>query len=316
MARLVGVVSKVIGQVFAVGPEGSRRLVVEGDHVYAGESLDTGTGGAVAVALQGGGELTLGRGSSLELTPELLAGQAPQLHVADATPDPVPVTDVEQLQQAIAAGVDPTQNAEPTAAGPSAPSATGGNTAGPLGGGHSFVLLTEVGGSVEPVVGFSTEGLSAAQVFANPEVDGNPRASTAAVAPPDSPGTPVPPSSPVDNPVIINALDADGGEQKVYEANLPGGSSPDAAALTRTGSFSVTAADGLANLTIDGVTVLANGALVSSAVTVTGQLGNVLTITGYDASTQTLTYSYTLANAETHNSGQNELSEDFHVVAT
>ncbi|MBD1602501.1 Ig-like domain-containing protein, partial [Pseudomonas typographi] len=114
--------------------------------------------------------------------------------------------------------------------------------------------------------------------------------------------------------VTVLDLGTDGGEQKVYEANLPDGSNPNAAALTQTGSFSVDAKDGLATLAIDGKTVIENGQLVLT--TVTGQLGNVLTITGYDASTQTLTYSYTLANAETHNSGQNELSEDFHVVAT
>ncbi|MBD1590395.1 hypothetical protein, partial [Pseudomonas typographi] len=51
--------------------------------------------------------------------------------------------------------------------------------------------------------------------------------------------------------------------------------------------------------------------------TVTGQLGNVLTITGYDADTQTLTYSYTLNDREDHGgNADQELSEDFHVVAT
>ncbi|MBD1590011.1 VWA domain-containing protein, partial [Pseudomonas typographi] len=97
--------------------------------------------------------------------------------------------------------------------------------------------------------------------------------------------------------------------------NLPDGSNPNAAALTQTGSFSVDAKDGLATLAIDGKTVIENGQLVLT--TVTGQLGNVLTITGYDADTQTLTYSYTLNDREDHGgNADQELSEDFHVVAT
>jgi hypothetical protein len=42
MARLVGVVSKVVGQVYAVGDDGHRRLLVEGDRLFAGEQLETG----------------------------------------------------------------------------------------------------------------------------------------------------------------------------------------------------------------------------------------------------------------------------------
>lgn len=42
MAKLLGVVSKVVGQVFAVEGDGHRRLVVEGDRLFAGEQLETG----------------------------------------------------------------------------------------------------------------------------------------------------------------------------------------------------------------------------------------------------------------------------------
>ncbi|MBD1590420.1 hypothetical protein, partial [Pseudomonas typographi] len=59
--------------------------------------------------------------------------------------------------------------------------------------------------------------------------------------------------------VTVLDLGTDGGEQKVYEANLPDGSNPNAAALTQTGSFSVDAKDGLATLAIDGKTVIENG---------------------------------------------------------
>ncbi len=123
MATLIGIVSKVIGQVFAVAGDGTRRVLVEGDRLFAGDQLNTGAEGAVAVHLQNGHELTLGRGSSLQMTPQLLADQSP--HVVDTTesvtPSQAQLTDVEQLQKAIAAGDDPTQTAEATAAGPGRP---------------------------------------------------------------------------------------------------------------------------------------------------------------------------------------------------
>ena len=64
MAKLVGVVSKVVGEVFALGSDGSRRPLIEGDRLFAGEQLETGAAGAVAVRLQSGGELTLGATAS------------------------------------------------------------------------------------------------------------------------------------------------------------------------------------------------------------------------------------------------------------
>ena len=155
MAKSIGVVSKVVGQVFAVEADGTRRLLVEGDRLFVGEQLETGATGAVAVHLANGGELTLGRDSSLSLSSALLANQAPHVLAPETiTPSEAQLTEVEKLQQAIAAGGDPTQDAEATAAGP------GNGAPGALGGGHSFVLLTEVGGRVDPVIGFPTVGLN------------------------------------------------------------------------------------------------------------------------------------------------------------
>ena len=67
MATLIGIVGQVVGEVFVVPADGSRRQLVEGDRVFAGEQLLTGDGGAVAIRLVGGGELTVGRDSSLLL---------------------------------------------------------------------------------------------------------------------------------------------------------------------------------------------------------------------------------------------------------
>src|SRR5213079_493283 len=119
---------------------------IEGDKVYAGEQLQTGPTGAVAIHLAKGGELTLGRDSSMPLTPEILANHATHVDTPDAVPSQAQLSDVQQVQQAIAAGADPSQITDPPAAGNANP----GGSPTALGGGHSFVLLTETAGVVNP----------------------------------------------------------------------------------------------------------------------------------------------------------------------
>lgn len=191
MATLIGVVSQVVGEVFAVASDGSRRPVSEGDRVYAGEQLVTGASGAVAVTMTNGQQLTLGRDSSMTLDAQMLAyrgeSQAPVAETPPAAPSDADLTDVERLQAAIEAGVDPTQEGEATAAGPGA-----GGAAGGAGGGHSFVMLSEVGGALDPVIGFPTGPLAAAPLFpegdpvavadTTPAVDGIPTGGTASNA--------------------------------------------------------------------------------------------------------------------------------------
>ncbi|MGF6690620.1 VCBS repeat-containing protein [Metapseudomonas resinovorans] len=171
MAGSIGVVRQVVGEVFAVAADGSRRLLTEGDRVFAGEQLVTGAQGAVAVALANGQELVLGRESSMALNNGLLAGtpDATQSAAADsaATPSEQDLTDVEKLQAAIEAGVDPTQAAEATAAGPG----SGGGGSGNAGGGHSFVLLGETAGRVDPNIGFPTGPIGSVPEFPNPNPD-------------------------------------------------------------------------------------------------------------------------------------------------
>ncbi|WP_085584946.1 retention module-containing protein [Pseudomonas sp. R25(2017)] len=305
MATLIGIVTKVVGQVFAVGGDGSRRALVEGDRLYAGDQLVTGAEGAVAVHLQNGQELTLGRDSSLTMTGQLLAHQATHVDTPEAlTPSEAQLTDVEQIQKAIAAGEDPTKSAEATAAGPGA---TGG-APGELGGGHSFVLLTEVGGRVDPIIGFPTAGFGGIPEF--PEERHN-----AVIDNGDN--TPAPVVPPVNNPVTLSGLDVPGGELTVNEANLPDGSAANPGALTQTGSFTVSAPDGLTSLSIGGINVIVGGVAAGFPQSVTTPLGNTLTVIGYNPATGTVTYSYTLNGSETHASGDgaNSLGEHFTVVA-
>ncbi|AZD71945.1 retention module-containing protein [Pseudomonas chlororaphis] len=305
MARLIGVVSKVIGQVVAVAADGSRRALVEGDRLFAGDQLVTGAQGAVAVHLQNGQELTLGRDSSLQLTPQLLANQAPHVQAPEVvTPSEAQLTDVEQLQKAIAAGADPTQTGEATAAGPGA---TGG-TAGALGGGHTFVLLEEVGGRVEPVIGFPTAGFNGIPEFVPERI--------AAVPPSDNGGIAPPP--PPNNPVTLGGLSVANGELTLSEANLPQGSASNPAALVQNGTFSISAPDGLLNLSVGGIAVVSGGVAAGFPQSITTALGNTLTVTGFDPATGTVSYSYTLVGNEIHSAadGANNLSEHFTVLAS
>ena len=310
MASLIGVVSNVVGQVVAIASDGSRRVLIEGDRVFAGEQLETGTAGAVAIHLQGGGgELTMGRESTMTLSSALLSPN-PASHVDSPetlTPSEAQLTDVEKLQAAIAAGEDPTQVAEATAAGPAATGAPGGQ----VGGGHTFVLLEEVAGRVDPIIGFPTAGFNGIPEFVEERVIGLRDDDDGALVPP-------PVVVPPDNPVTLTGLSVEGGELTLSEASLALGSASNPAALTQSGTFSVSAPDGLLTLNVGGITVV-NGSVASGVgQSITTGLGNTLTITGYNPTTGVVSYSYTLNGNDTHPAGQgaNSLSEHFSVIAT
>ncbi|MCJ1885494.1 retention module-containing protein, partial [Pseudomonas sp. LA21] len=145
MSNVVAVVKSIIGQVVAVSPEGAQRVLVEGDRIYQGEQLVTGAAGAVTLDTGNGRVVDLGRDSQWS------GAGLPHATPAHAQAQ-LSVPSTEDLQKAIAAGLDPTQALAPTAAGPSA--STGGS--GAAGGGHSFVMLGETGGRVDPNIGFGT----------------------------------------------------------------------------------------------------------------------------------------------------------------
>jgi len=143
MSSVVAIVKSIVGQVIAVSPEGIRRVLIEGDRLMAGEQVLTGAGGAITLELSDGRTLDLGRDTQW-------SADAPDssTDLSQATAQAAP--SVEELQQAIAAGADPTTELEATAAGPAA---AGG---GSVGGGHSFVMLAETAGVVDPTIGFPT----------------------------------------------------------------------------------------------------------------------------------------------------------------
>ena len=245
MATLIGVVSQVVGEVFAVASDGSRRPLSEGDRVYAGEQLVTGASGAIAVALSNGQQLTLGRDSSLTLDEQMLAvsptSQAPRADAAPPVPSDSDLTDVEQLQAAIEAGVDPTLEGEATAAGPGA----GGGGAGGAGGGHSFVLLGEVGGALDPVIGFPTAGFSGGPEFPDPEPE-------VRADPEPTPETPnFIPDIDVEYQNFVGAVTT--GPALVDEAALADGSNPSSPAEQASGRLVINSPDGISSVEIQDV---------------------------------------------------------------
>jgi len=118
--------------------------------------------------------------------------------------------------------------------------------------------------------------------------------------------------------VTINGLNPDGAEATVSEANLSDGSSPDSDALIQTGSFTFSAADGVAALTLAGETIAAG-------LVITTDLG-ILTITDFepvfdaagDIVGGTISYSYELVDNSLLHSGPADaaLTESFAIKIT
>lgn len=154
MSSIVAVVKSVVGQVVALSPEGVQRLLIEGDRLLRGEEVLTGQQGMVSLQLTDGQNIELGHDSQWSANLQVATAERTETASANPTDDP----SVEELQQAIAAGADPTEELAATAAGPG--SAAGAGGAGGIGGGHSFVLLDSVGGSLQAEVGFATQSIA------------------------------------------------------------------------------------------------------------------------------------------------------------
>jgi len=328
MANLIGVVRQALGEVFVVAVDGSRRLLQEGDRLFIGEHLQTGADGAVAVQLAQDGELTLGRDSSVTLSPGLQAHHAvPVVAPELATPSQ------ESLLQAETSAPDQTatDQGEPTHA---------------LGGGHSVDILTEVAAVVTPVIGFPTAGLSAAPEFPEaPEAAGHATAPLlSSVLPPvlppvvvpdppviiDPPVEPpvIPPvTPPIDPPLeppvtppVEPPVDHDIGlscsELTVNEAHLAQGSASDPDALTQIGTFTVAAPDGVFSLTVGGIAVIVDGLIQASGQSLVLPSGNSLSVLNYDASSGEVTYSYTLKDPATHPEGDGRNVSDEQIAVS
>ncbi|WP_333495629.1 retention module-containing protein, partial [Kluyvera sp. CHPC 1.251] len=151
MSAIIGTIKAVMGQVWIVASNGTRRLATEGEQVMRGELVVTDQG-AVTVTLPNGKNMDLGRGS--EWGSEATSASAS----ADVDPQAIAAA-----QQAIAEGADPTQILEATAAGNStiidSSSAPTGDHSG-----HTHVILDLTGEILDPTAGYPTEGLDTATI--------------------------------------------------------------------------------------------------------------------------------------------------------
>ncbi len=109
---------------------------------------------------------------------------------------------------------------------------------------------------------------------------------------------------------------AEGGDVTVDEDDLPIGSDASKESLTATGTFKISAPDGLNTLTIDGHAVITNG--VFAPTTFATGFGSTLKVLSFSAATGVVTYTYTLNGAEAHapGDGENNLFEQLTVVLT
>ncbi|WP_172152473.1 retention module-containing protein, partial [Pseudomonas tumuqii] len=147
MSNFVAVIKSLVGQVFVVSLDGLKRQVFEGERLFQGDQVVTASGGSATLELANGDAIDIAANGNWQTEGDQAAEPA-QAAQAPAS----------ELEQAIAAGFDPTADLEPTAAGPGA----AGGAGGAAGGGHSFVMLDETAQQLDPTVGFETEGLGLA----------------------------------------------------------------------------------------------------------------------------------------------------------
>ena len=139
---------------------------------------------------------------------------------------------------------------------------------------------------------------------------------------------------PVDHPVSLSNITSasKGGDATVNEAGLlsghpgplsmggAGGGSPGSSAgngsAVASGSFNISAPDGVASLVIGGQAVITND--VFTAKSIVTALGNTLNITAYNASTGLIRYTYTLVHNEIHpqDHGKNSVFDNITVSLT
>ncbi|MEZ9595382.1 retention module-containing protein, partial [Shewanella sp. 10N.261.52.F9] len=190
-----------------------------------------------------------------------------------ATIDPSVDAEIAALQAKVLSGEDPTLNLPDTAAGESAPT---GNE------GSGFIAVGRTGDETIAAAGHDTEGFTQVEL---PRVEEEQNF-----------------LSQLNPPSIISR------SVTLYEQHLEQGTSPQSALLSQAESVSVIVQAGIQSLTINGLQVFADGNFVGP-VTIITQFGT-LTISSYDISTSTLSYSYTLSSNFDH-SATDTLSEIF-----
>lgn len=146
----IGIVRGLIGKVTVTDAKGSVRELRVGDAVELNDNVQASAGGTVHIVFNNGNFATIGSNETLMLSEAVIDPTGAKAQVAEGQ-------SVADIQAMIAAGMDPTQIAEATAAGADA------GLAGDTGqGGHSFVVVNQDAARGEVTPGFGTN------TFANP----------------------------------------------------------------------------------------------------------------------------------------------------
>ncbi|MCW8943122.1 MAG: retention module-containing protein, partial [Sedimenticola sp.] len=225
----IGYVKLMNGLVKAVDINGIERVLQIGDAVFADETIVTGPQAAVVIELRDGSSMSMGGESQALLNDEVYDPSVAE-DVADRA------STIDAVQQAILAGADPTDLLEATAAG--AGDATVGD------GNQGQVAVERTGDERTPESGFETTGL-------NRSFEEIPDEEGAALEPEETDVTVSPPPT----VTIPNDGTGTGGSDN----SVPEDS-------TVSGSFAITAPDGLQSITVGG-TVITAAQLAASGTT-------------------------------------------------
>ena len=298
----IGIVRALVGTTTVSDSRGTTRVLRVGDAVELNDTVQTSAGSTILIQFDNGGFATVAGGDRLLLDQSVLDPSA------SAKPVQGDEQSVADIQAMIAAGMDPTQIAEATAAGADA------GTAGDPGhsGSHSFVVVNQEGARGDVTPGFGTDTTAsplntAATQTADPRFFINPDAGE---------------TEPANNAPIITERGGndslnlkEAGVGTVEQGGKPGWAIGDhnhaiAGTPQADGWFKVTDADNdplSARLTdkngnpVDGVTVDANGVM-----TLETEYGT-LTVTPTANEDGSVTYSYSFelnGNANSLNEGE------------
>ena len=141
---IVGTVSQLVGRAVAIKADGSERILTLGDQVFADEMVRVSPDSSIEISMEGGEPVRLDAGQSWLVSNETF-NEAEDFDLTEA------VADIESIQEAILAGVDPTEVAEATAAGETAAGGEGNE-------GSSTVNVLRTGEEVDPTAGHETVG--------------------------------------------------------------------------------------------------------------------------------------------------------------
>ncbi|MBN1471873.1 MAG: retention module-containing protein, partial [Syntrophaceae bacterium] len=282
--QVTGKVAILYGNVKAISPDGTVRLLKINSPVFADDRIITGDDGSVSIVFSTfpPTQLDLGRVSDVVIDEDVYGAASPEI-VAEAS------AEKDAIQEALLAGDQPLE-LDPTAAG----------VEQNAGGGHTVFVVNPDWIHVTPESGAETIGIKwgfpETEEYSPVQEDNSPPTITVYTG--NDAGTGVDGGDSGDGGTgnVIGSNDV------VYESGLPAGSNAAANTEFAAGSFIISDPDGLDDIqsvTINGTEITINNL---SGTVITGTNG-ILTITGYNSATGVGTYTYELTKPTTDGPG-------------